>query len=190
MVACGYYYCCCCCDDDYCFHHNIIIVTIVIVVVVMVKNDASLLKREWQKMVASLLKANGKYCGCAQIIQTEAYQRNNNNNDNRIERHNSRFLAISSLRHELSPTRTLKWPGRNHVQITCNTPDAYHLHPAVFHLVRRDSSAVKLDRVEITFILALFYWLKPLTDEELDVINWTSAPSVLLARLVALKGQC
>ena len=31
--------------------------------------------------------------------------------------------------------------------------------------VRRDSSAVKFDRVEISFILGLFYWLKPYTDE-------------------------
>ena len=28
-----------------------------------------------------------------------------------------------------------------------------------------DSSAIKFDRVEIAFILALLYWLKPLTDE-------------------------
>ena len=34
----------------------------------------------------------------------------------------------------------------------------------VCKLVRRDSSAIKLNRVEIAFILALFYWLKPLTD--------------------------
>ena len=39
------------------------------------------------------------------------------------------------------------------------------MQPAVCHLVRRDSSAVTFDRVEIAFILALFYWLKPLTDE-------------------------
>ena len=38
----------------------------------------------------------------------------------RIQRRNSRFLTISSLRREPSPTRTLKWPGRNRVQITCN----------------------------------------------------------------------
>ena len=30
------------------------------------------------------------------------------------------FFTISSLRLELSPTRTLKSPGRNRVQITCN----------------------------------------------------------------------
>ena len=40
-----------------------------------------------------------------------------------------------------------------------------HVQPAVCHLVRRDSSAVKFDRVEIAFILALLYWLKPLTVE-------------------------
>ena len=40
-------------------------------------------------------------------------------------------------------------------------------HPALFtckchvtcHLIRRDSSAIKFDRVEIAFISALFYWL-------------------------------
>ena len=41
---------------------------------------------------------------------------NSNNNNNRIQRRYSRFYIISSQRHELSPTRTLKWPGRNHVQ--------------------------------------------------------------------------
>ena len=39
------------------------------------------------------------------------------------------------------------------------------MQPAVFHLVRRDSSAIKSDIVELAFILALFYCLKPLTDE-------------------------
>ena len=29
----------------------------------------------------------------------------------------------------------------------------------VCHAVRRDSSAIKFDRVQIAFILALFYWL-------------------------------
>ena len=38
-------------------------------------------------------------------------------NNNRIQRRNSRFLTISSLRREPSSTRTLKWPGRNRVQI-------------------------------------------------------------------------
>ena len=37
------------------------------------------------------------------------------------------FFTISSLRREPSPTRTLKWPGRDLVQITCNTSSAYHV---------------------------------------------------------------
>ena len=45
--------------------------------------------------------------------------------DDCIERPNTRFCTMSSLRRELSPTRTLKWPGRNHVQITCSTSSAY-----------------------------------------------------------------
>ena len=91
---------------------------------------------------------------------------NNNNNNNHTEKCNSRFFTISSLRCELSPTCTLKWPGRNCVQSTCNTSSACHVQPAVCHLVQRDSSAIKFDRAEVAFMLALFYWLKPLTDEE------------------------
>ena len=76
------------------------------------------------------------------------------NNNNRIERRNSRFFTISSLRRELSPTRMLKWPGRDRVQIMCNTSSAYHVQHAVCHFVRRDSSAIKFDRAEIAFMLA------------------------------------
>ena len=54
---------------------------------------------------------------------------------------------LTSLRRELSPTRTLKWSGRNRVQITCNTSGAYHVQHVVCHVVRRDSSAIKIDRV-------------------------------------------
>ena len=56
-------------------------------------------------------------------------------------------------------------PGCDHLQITCNTSSAYHVQPAICHSVRMDSSAIKFDRVEITFISASFYGLKPLTDE-------------------------
>ena len=74
---------------------------------------------------------------------------------NRIERRNSRFFTISSLRRELSPTRTLKWPGRDRVQIMCNTSSAYHVQHAVRHLMRRVSSAIQFDRVEIAIFLDL-----------------------------------
>ena len=49
--------------------------------------------------------------------------------------------------------------------IMCNTWCAYHVQHAVCHLVRRDCSAVKFDRVEIMFILALFNCLKPFVNE-------------------------
>ena len=84
-------------------------------------------------------------------------------NNKCIQRRSSRFFTISSLRRELPPTRTLKWPRHNQVKITCNTSNVYHMQH-VCHLVQRDSSA-KFDRVEIAFILAWLYWLKPLTDE-------------------------
>ena len=91
---------------------------------------------------------------------------NNNNNDdddgddnNRIYKVHFEICTFSSLRRELSPTRTLKWPGHNGVQITCNMSSACRVQRVVCHLVGRDSSAIKLDRVEIAFILVLFYWL-------------------------------
>ena len=52
-----------------------------------------------------------------------------------------------SLCLELSPTPRLKWPGRNRVQIICNTSCAYHIQHVVCHVVRMDSSAIKFDRV-------------------------------------------
>ena len=89
---------------------------------------------------------------------------NNNNNDDDDSNNITiawegavRDFTISSLRREPSPTRTFGWPERNGVQMTCNTLNAYHV-------ARRDSSAVKFDRVEIAFNLALFYWLKRLAD--------------------------
>ena len=46
-------------------------------------------------------------------------------------------------------TRSLKWPGRKYVQITCNTQSAHHVQHVVCHLVRRDSSA----RISFSFVL-------------------------------------
>ena len=57
---------------------------------------------------------------------------NNNNNNNLIQRRYSRFFTISSQRRELSPTRTLKWPGCNRVQITCNTSSAHHMQVSCY----------------------------------------------------------
>ena len=79
-----------------------------------------------------------------------------NNNNIRVQRCNSTNFTISSLRREPSPTRTLKWFGRYHVQITyCNTSSSYHMQHieplsratchVMCHVVRRDSSAIQLD---------------------------------------------
>ena len=57
------------------------------------------------------------------------------------------------------------------MKITCDTSSAYHVQRVVFHLVRRDSSASKFDRVEIAFILALLYRLKLLTDDSRPVFH-------------------
>ena len=75
------------------------------------------------------------------------------------------FFFLNNLSTAPSPTRSLKWPGRNRVQITCNTSGAYHVQHVVCHVLRRDSSAIKFERVEIAFILSHYRWLKPLTDE-------------------------
>ena len=86
--------------------------------------------------------------------------------------------VLSSGLGAMSPTRILKWPGCNvsstysqvawlqSLRITYSRSSAYHVQYVMCHLMRRDSSAIKFDRVEIAFILALFYWLKPLPDKE------------------------
>ena len=60
------------------------------------------------------------------------------------------FFTISSPRRKLSEVAR-----RNRVQITCNTSGAHHVQHIMCYLVRRESSAVKFDRLEIAFIVAL-----------------------------------
>ena len=74
---------------------------------------------------------------------------NNNNNNNRIQRRYSRLFTISSQRRELSPTLTLKWPGRNRVQITCNTSSAYHVQHVVLRATRNEGTAQLLSVTEL-----------------------------------------
>ena len=86
------------------------------------------------------------------------------NNNNRIQRRYSRFFTISSQRRTLSPN--------THTQVTQAQSCANRVQHierlsratcrVTCHLVRRDSSATKFDRVEIAFIWVLFCWLKPL----------------------------
>ena len=64
-----------------------------------------------------------------------------NNNNNCIQRHHLRFFTISSLRHEPSPTRRLKWPRRNHVQIMRNTSCPHHVQHVVFRATWYEGTA-------------------------------------------------
>ena len=70
---------------------------------------------------------------------------------------------MSSLLCKLSPTHPLKWPRCNRVQIMCNTSSAFHVQPAVCHLVLRDSSAIEFHRSKIAF--ELYLSAEPLTNE-------------------------
>ena len=52
----------------------------------------------------------------------------------------------------------------NPVQIMSNTSSTYHVQQVMHHVERKDSSAIKFDRVEVAFIL-LFHLLQQLTNE-------------------------
>ena len=67
------------------------------------------------------------------------------NDNTRIERHSSRFMS-SSLRPNCLQ-HILEWPEHNCVQIMCNTLSTYHVQHVVCHVVRRDSSVIKSDKV-------------------------------------------
>ena len=72
------------------------------------------------------------HCCCVAVVTGNLIIYNNNNNNNRIQRCFSRFFTISSQRRELFPTCTLKWPGSNRVQITCNTSSTYHVQVSCY----------------------------------------------------------
>ena len=74
-----------------------------------------------------------QHCTCCHTETEVAHQTCYDNDNNRIQRRKSRFFTISSLRRELSPTRTLKGAlaqsCANHVQlikrisrVTCYVP--------------------------------------------------------------------
>ena len=72
-------------------------------------------------------------------------------NKDSIERHNSKLLqsphcTMNCLQH------VSKWPGRNHVQITCNTSRNYHLQHVVCHVVLLSLAELKLHLFELYFI--------------------------------------
>ena len=65
----------------------------------------------------------------------------NENNNNHIQRRNSRLFIISSVSRELSPTRTLKWPVRSRVEIACNTSSAYYVPHSVIRATWYEGTA-------------------------------------------------
>ena len=87
------------------------------------------------------------------------YSNNNNNNDNCIQRHNSRFFTISSLHHKPSPTRTLKCPGHNCVQIMCNTSSAYHVQHVVLRATWYEGTAQLLSLTKLKLHLFELYFV-------------------------------
>ena len=89
------------------------------------------------------------------------------NNDIYIELKGAYWRILQSPHYAANcpPACVLKSPERHRVQITCNTSGSYHEQHVVCHVVGRDSSAIKFDRVVIAFVIVLFLWLKPLTDE-------------------------
>ena len=103
-------------------------------------------------------------CGLGHCPTSSIYS---NSNSNRIQRRKSRFLTIFSPRRELSLTRTLKWPWRNRVQITCNTSSTYHVQHLVLRATWYKGTAQLLSLTELKSHLFQLYLLpEPLTDEE------------------------
>ena len=82
---------------------------------------------------------------------------------NGIQRCNSRFFTISSLRCELSPTCTLKWPRCSCVQIMCSTSSAYHVQHVVLCAMWYEGTAQLLSLTELKLHYLSFILLaKPL----------------------------
>ena len=82
-----------------------------------------------------------------------------NNNNNGIQRRYLRLFTISSQRRELSLTRTLKWPRRNRVQITCNTSSAYHVQHVVLRATWYEGTAQLLSLTELKLHLFKLYFV-------------------------------
>ena len=95
-----------------------------------------------------------------------------NNSD--IRRRNSISFTTSSLRRKLSPTGMLKWPGHKCAQYYVQTHQASVMRnmPGATRY-KGTLQAIKFDRNEIAFILAVYPWLKPLKDEGWEVTGLT-----------------
>ena len=99
------------------------------------------LRATWYEATAQLLSLTALESKLNFVIIIISQVARNTDNNNRIQRRYSRFFTISSQRRELSPTRTLKWPRRNRVQITCNTSSAYHVQHVVLRATWYEATA-------------------------------------------------
>ena len=69
------------------------------------------------------------------------------------------FLTLSSLRCEPSPTRILKWPRHNRVQITCNTSSAGHMQHVVLCATWQERTVKLLSLTELKLHLFELYFI-------------------------------
>ena len=76
-----------------------------------------------------------------------------------IHRRSSKLFTISSPRREPSPTRTFKWPGRNRVQITCNTSSACHVQHVVLRATWYEGTAQVFSLIELKSHFFEFYFI-------------------------------
>ena len=93
-------------------------------------------------------------------VTTNGQELEDKDNNNRIDRRYSRFFTISSLRRELSPTSTLKWPRSNRVQITCNISSAYHVPYVVLCAAWYEETAQLLSLTEFKSHLFELYFIE------------------------------
>ena len=108
------------------------------------------------------------------LTQNGESQRHSWERRRRRRPHNTRHIIIiiafkgtiwdflQSLLRELSPTRTLKWPGHNRVHITCNTFSAYHVQHIVIPATWYEGTAKLLSLTELKSHLF-----------DLHIIGWT-----------------
>ena len=113
----------------------------------------------FRKVVSHVSIWPSQVTGCDRGVMTLSVQRSHDDNNNHIQRHNSRFLRISSLCRELSPTCMLKWPGRNHVQIISNTESAYHGQNVALRAMWYERTAQLLSLTELKLHLFELYFI-------------------------------
>ena len=95
-------------------------------------------------------------------------------NNNRIQRRNLRFSAMSSLCCEPSPTLMLKWPRRNRVQITCNTSSACHVQHVVVCATWYEGTAELLSLTELKLHLFELYYIGWTINQWRKGGNWST----------------